>query len=387
MRPLIVDLGKEFRGGQHQALLLLRGLSRCGHSPVLIALRDSQLARRAKAAGISVNEIAPGFRRLSAALNIRGMVGGKRVELIHANEPHALSAAWLARSYRSVPLIVSRRIALPLGASSISRARYRAAARIVAVSRFVAKSLTDSGIPSEKIEVIYDGVEIPPETFRADREVARTRFGIPQDSFCIGNVAALVPEKGHALLLHAFAELQKRLRRARQAPLHERSQAHSQERSQEKTPACALILRGEGPEKSPVQKLARELQIQKDVHFVPPDTDLATMFSAMDLFAFPSHAEPLGSALLAAMAHGVPCVALASGGVPEIIEDSETGLLVHSLDPAAFAAGLSRLQTDLEYARKIGIAAGKAVAARFSADHMVDATVKLYVEVMGAGER
>ena len=132
-----------------------------------------------------------------------------------------------------------------------------------------------------------------------------------------------------------------------------------------------------------MQKLARELQIQKDVHFLPPDTDLETMFAAMDLFAFPSHAEPLGSALLAAMAHGLPCVALASGGVPEIVKDSETGLLVHSLDPGAFAAGMARLQTDPEYARQIGAAARKAIATRFSADHMVEATLKLYEKVTG----
>jgi glycosyltransferase involved in cell wall biosynthesis len=369
MRPLIVELGKDFRGGQHQALLLLQGLAKRGHAPELIVLRGSQLARRAKSAGISVHEIAAFSRRFGAAFKIRSLVRGGRVDVVHANEPHALSAAWLARAHRSVPVVVSRRIALPLGSGSASRARYQSAARIVAVSQFVRRSVVASGLSSDEIEVIYDGVEIPPDSFRDNREKVRSQFKVPPETFCIGNAAAFVPEKGHALLLHAFAELRSRFQR------------ESQGRPKRKNPICVLLLRGDGPGKPGLQKLARELQISSDVHFLPPDTDLAALFAGIDLFAFSSHAEPLGSALLAAMAHGVPCVAMAAGGVPEIISDMETGLLVHGDEPGAFAAGIARLQTDPEYARKIGIAARNAIAARFSADHMVEATLRLYEEV------
>ncbi|MBZ5659375.1 MAG: glycosyltransferase family 4 protein [Acidobacteriia bacterium] len=371
MRPLIVDLGKDFRGGQHQALLLLQGLRARHHVPEFIAIRDSQMARRAKDAGISVHEVSPGSRRLAAAWNIRRLVLGNHVDVVHANEPHALSAAWLARAHRSVPVIAARRIALPLSTGSFAQARYRAAARIVAVSRFVERSVIASGLPAQKVEVIYDGVAIPSEATPAIRDGARGHFAISPDTFCIGNVAAFVPEKGHALLLHAFAELRKRFR------------PEPRKQSREMVPACVLLLRGEGPEQAALRKLARELEIQNDVRFLPPTADIETIFAAMDLFAFPSHAEPLGSALLAAMAHGIPCVALARGGVPEIIEDTENGLLVHNLDPAAFAAGLARLQTDPEYALRIGKAARAAVAASFSADRMVEATLQLYEKVTG----
>ena len=364
MRPLIIDLGKDFRGGQHQALLLLQGLAKRGHAPQLIAVRGSQLARRANDAGVSVHEVG---RRLGAAWKVRSLVSGARaVDVIHANEPHALSAAWLARAHRSIPVVVSRRIALPLGSGSTSQARYTSAARIIAVSRFVEKSVIASGVPADNIDVIYDGVEIPPEILPAARDLARNKFAISAETFCIGNAAAFVPEKGHTLLLHAFAELRKRFKPAQQKS------------SRGAAPACILLLRGEGPELSAAQRLARELKISDDVRFLPHSTELETMFAALDLFAFPSYAEPLFSALLAAMAHGVPCVAMAAGGVPEVITDMENGLLVHGLEPGSFAAGIARLQTDPEYARKIGVAARKDIAARFSADAMVDATVKLY---------
>lgn len=366
MRPLIVDLGKNFRGGQHQALLLLQGLSARGHVPELIAAGDSALARRAKDAGVSVHEVASGFRRLSAAQIIRRLVTGKGVDVVHANEPHALSAAWLGRAHRSIPVIVSRRIALPLSSGSLSRARYRAAARIVAVSHFVERSVIAGGVPAASVEVIYDGVEIPREAFRANREIARARFGISQDAFCIGNVAAFVPEKGHALLLLAFAELRKRLGTG------------LQKLKREELPACVLLFRGEGPELSAVRNLAKELQFPEAVKILPPDTNIETIFAAMDIFAFPSHAEPLGSALLAAMAHGVPCVALARGGVPEIIEDAKNGLLVASLEPDAFAAAIARLRSDPDCARRIGEAGREKIVGRFSADRMVEETLWLY---------
>lgn len=371
MRPLIVDLGKDFRGGQHQALLLLQGLSARGHVPELIAIRDSLLMERAQDAGISVRGVAPGNRRLAAAWNIRRLVRGGSVDVVHANEPHALSSAWLARAHRSVPVIASRRIALPLSPNYFSLARYRAAARIVAVSHFVEQSVIASGLPASTVDVIYDGVEIPPEASLADRETARGQLGISRETVCIGNVAAFVPEKGHALLVRAFAELRKIFPTELRKP------------SQQQVPRCVLLLRGEGPEQPAVRELARQLQILDAINFLPPATEIKTMFAATDVFAFPSHAEPLGSALLAAMAHKLPCVALARGGVPEVIEDGKNGLLVNSLDPHAFATAIAHLLANPEEAARIGKGARETTAARFSADHMVDATLRLYEEVTG----
>ena len=209
MRPLIVDLGRDYRGGQHQALLLLQGFAR--------ARPRSGIDRGARFPAGSPREGCRHFRSrrcprhaggLPPRWHIRRLVRGESVDVVHANEPHALSSAWLARAHRSVPVVASRRIALPLSPGSFSLARYRAAARIVAVSHFVEQSVIASGLPAGSIDVIYDGVEIPPESFAA--RIAKTRaadFGISPETLCIGNVAAFVPEKGHALLVRAFAEL------------------------------------------------------------------------------------------------------------------------------------------------------------------------------------
>jgi glycosyltransferase involved in cell wall biosynthesis len=364
VRPLIADLGRDYRGGQHQALLLLQGLLARGHTPELIAIQDSLLARRAKDAGIFVHGVLTGRRRLAAALQIRRLVRGQSVDIVHANEPHALSSAWLARAHRSVPVIASRRIALPLSPGFISLARYRTAARIVAVSHFVEKSVIESGLPPACVEVIYDGVEIPPVVSRADRENARAHLAIPNESPCIGNVAAFVPEKGHAILVRALAEL--------------RTKPRAQ------FPGCILLLCGEGPEQAHLQELARRLQVLDAVKFAGPVSEIQNVFAAMDVFAFPSLEEPLGSVLLAAMAQGLPVVAIGRGGIPEVVEDGKNGLLVNSLDPEALAAVLARLLANPEESYRLGRAARETVLARFSAGHMVDAILDLYERMIAA---
>jgi glycosyltransferase involved in cell wall biosynthesis len=362
LRPLVVDLSRDFRGGQDQALLLLRGLLQRGHAPELIAVRDSLLARRARETGIVVHDIPPKRRRLAAVLAIRRLLRRRRVDVVHANEPHALTSAWLARAHRYIPLIASRRVELPLSSDRISMARYRAAGRVVAVSDFVAKSMIGSGLPSDRIEVIFVGVEIPAMISQADRERARNRFAIRQESLCLGNVAALVPEKGHVLLLRALADLRAQF------------------------PQCVLLLAGEGREQANLQALVRQLRLEDVVKFPGFVSDVESVYAATDLFVFPSHQEPLACAMLSAMAHGLPVVAFARGGNPEAIVDGKNGLLVKELDPSALAAAIARLVEHPDKATRIGSAARETVITRFSADQMVEETLRLYEHLVATGQ-
>jgi glycosyltransferase involved in cell wall biosynthesis len=362
VRPLLVDLGRDDRGGQHQALLLLEGLREGGHAAELIAVRDSPLASRAKEIGAPVHVADPQRRRLTAAWQIHKLMREHRCDIVHANEPHALTSAWLARAHRAVPVVVSRRIALPLSRGLFSLARYRAATRVVAVSHFVERSVIQSGLSADCVSVIYDGVEIPQQISQAHRESARTQLGIAPEISCIGNVAAFVPEKGHALLLEAFAKLRAQF------------------------PECMLLLRGDGSEFAMLQSLARKLNVAGAVKFLPSSIAIETVFAATDIFAFSSHEEPLGSALLAAMASALPVVAVARGGIPEVLEDGKNGLLVQDLEPGAFSAAVARLIAHPGEASRLGDAARETAIARFSADRMVEETLRLY-ELSVTGER
>ena len=114
------------------------------------------------------------------------------------------------------------------------------------------------------------------------------------------------------------------------------------------------------------------------VKFLPPTIDIETMFAATDIFAFPSREEPLGSALLAAMAHALPVVAIARGGVPEVVEEGKNGLLVKDLDPVAFSSAITQLVARRDDATRLGSAARETIMTRFSANLMVGETLRLY---------
>jgi glycosyltransferase involved in cell wall biosynthesis len=104
----------------------------------------------------------------------------------------------------------------------------------------------------------------------------------------------------------------------------------------------------------------------------------------MDIFAFPSREEPLGSALLAAMAHALPIAAFSCGGIPEVIEDGNNGALVKGHDPEAFAAAMARLLTCHDESARLGKTARETVTARFSANQMVEQTLRLYARLEAA---
>jgi glycosyltransferase involved in cell wall biosynthesis len=358
VRPLIVDLGRDYRGGQHQALLLLQGLRERGHTPELIAVRNSTLAVRAADIGAPVHPVGLTRRRMNAAWLVRRFVRGGGVDLVHANEPHALTAAWLARAHRFVPMVASRRVTLPLARGYFSLARYRAAARIIAVSEFVKQTVLQSGLAPGRVAVIFDGVQIPPEISVSERHSARTQCGISPEARVVGYIAAFVPQKRHAFLLEAFARVIPQF------------------------PGGVFLARGEGPELPRLQARTRELQIVDSVKFLTPDIPIHTAFAAMDVFAFPATGEALGSALLAAMAQALPVAAIDSGGVSEVVENGKNGVTLKNPDPSAFGQALAQLLSQPDDAGRLGKAARETVVKDFSADRMVDETLNLYEQLM-----
>ena len=196
MISLIVDLETEWRGGQNQALLLLKGLYERGHAAELVATHGSALGRRAGQAGICVHSVSRGLFRLPAAAKIGSILADGRIELMHANEAHAVTAAWLALKHRNLPFVVSRRVGYPLAKGWIAQSRYRRADRIIANSQWVANQAIASGASPEKIRVVHEGADIPPPLGPTQRAQARQHWGISEIIPLIGCVGVLLPDKG-----------------------------------------------------------------------------------------------------------------------------------------------------------------------------------------------
>ena len=358
MRILFADLDREWRGGQSQSLLTVRGLRAIGHDAQLLSVRDSPLSRRAQDAGVPVHNVGRRARRVAAALLLRKLLSQQNYDVFHANEPHALTAAWLSGRQVNVPVVVSRRVAYPLPQRWLARKRYQTVQRIVAISHFVAKSVLDSGIPAEKLEIVYEGVEVPPSVTEEARLRARQRWGVSATEKLLGCVGYLLPEKGQEFALNALKAVRG------------------------KFPEARLLLAGDGACRPKLQSLAREQGLQGAVIFAGFVQDVSQVYAALDAFVFPSLAEPLGTSLLAAMAWGLPVLAVASGGVPEYVKDGVTGLLVTRPDPELLSASMLRLLGDNSLRMKLGQEARHEIESRFTAGRMVVDTIRVYESIL-----
>ena len=358
MIPLIVDLETEWRGGQNQALLLLKGLYERGHAAELLTAHGSSLGHRAKKLGIYVHTVSRGMFRLRAASKIRSLLADGRIELIHANEAHAVTAVWLAISNRHLPFVVSRRVGYPLGQSWIAKARYRRADSIVANSQWVADQAAESGAPRKKLRVVFEGTEVPPLPTAAQRAEARRHWKIPEGAPLLGCVGVFLPDKGQEWLIRALAELRKDV------------------------PDTRLILAGDGPSRPGLEKLAVELGVHDAVILPGFVREVEKVYAALDVFLLPSFFEAFNNSLLAAMAYQIPSIAFRRGALTEVLEDGRSGLIVSGPDVPEICAAVKKILLNRGFAQRLGEAARARVAENFSADRMVENTLHIYEELL-----
>jgi glycosyltransferase involved in cell wall biosynthesis len=358
MIPLLVDLETEWRGGQNQFLLLLKGLYERGHAAELLAVRGSALAARAHAAGICVHLASRRASRFGTVQKIHKLLAAGRIDLVHVNESHALTAAWLARAHRRVPLIVSRRVGYPLSKSWLAQRRFHAAAAIIANSRWVAEQAIASGAPKDKLKVVYEGVQIPELPTSEMRREARERWGVSSEQPLLGCVGVLSPDKGHEFVIRALAQLR------------------------DEFPGVRLLLAGDGPRRAGLEELARTLGVFDSVIFAGFVKDIEAVYAALDIFVLPSLFEGLNNSLMAAMAFAVPSVAFSYGAPAEIIVPGVSGLLVPPKDSENLTTTIRSLFYDAVFAKKIALAGRVRIERVFSADQMVDNTLGVYRETL-----
>jgi len=357
LKILYVDLEREWRGGQSQALLTLRGLRERGHEVELLAANKSPLAIRSAEAGIAVHVVPSLGLRAWAAKRIGGLIGTKQFDLMHLNEPHALTAAWLAGAHKQLPLLLSRRIGFPLRKGWATQARYRSVNRFIANSEDVAQSLVRSGIARQRISIANEGVEIPPLPSTEKRSMARKVWGVQQGEFLFGCVSVFVPEKGQRHLIEALSEVRT---------------SH---------PEARLLLAGDGPCRNHLETLARQLGQWEAVLFLGFVSNVEQVYESLDAFVFPSEFEGLGTALQAAMAWALPCISTRRGALAEVVEDERTTLVVGP-NGKEFAAAMLRIMSESTLRGELGQAARRTVIERFSAERMVENTILVYEDVL-----
>lgn len=347
MRILHIDAGREWRGGQRQVFLLARGQRERGLEPLVVGYPDAPLIRRLRSMGLAASAVR--MRAdwdLAAARRVRALVRTWRADVVHAHDARSHAIALAALVGRSeVPLIVTRRVAfVPRG-----RLKYgERVTRFIAISNAVRDALIAGGVAASRIDVVYSGVPAPVVTAPRDW---RRECGWEKSAVICGVVGAMTAEKGIGLL----------------AEVGERLTSAARKR------ARLVLLGGAG---SGTSELGGVPVFRAG--FVDAIHDA---MAGLDVLWHPSSAEGLGTTVIDAMALGVPPIAFAVGGLPELIVSSESGVLVPPGDVVQFAREASRLVTDAAHRDRLG-ANGPERARLFSVEQMVEGTARVYDRIL-----
>lgn len=353
-------------GGQERVALDLARTQRAGGHRVLAFALDAgpegTLAPLFRAADVETATVAkrPGFDP-ALVLRLAARFAREGLDVVHTHNPLPLTyAAPAGKLARAVVVhtkhgenleVRSRRVVL-------RRAMAAFADAFVAVSPTTADAARKTrDVAERKLRVIPNGIDVARFGRRAgERERVRRELGIPDDAWVVGTVGRLASEKNHVLLVRALA-----------GAVGERAR---------------LVVVGDGPEAGAIGRAVAEAGAGRFVHLTGARTDVARLLAAFDVFALPSLSEGLPLVVLEAMATGLPVIASAVGGLPDVVADGETGFLVPSGDDRALRERLLALAADPRRARAMGARAQELASARHSLERMSQAYLELYGELL-----
>jgi glycosyltransferase involved in cell wall biosynthesis len=234
---------------------------------------------------------------------------------------------------------------------------------IVAISRFVAESLAEAGYPRDKIFVVHNALDVTQWDPSIDGTAARQELGVPTDAPVVGIASRLFKWKGHGYLVDAMAGVIKELPEARLVIVGEDDPRADP---------------GSGSYRAQLEQQARQLGIDQNIVFTGFRTDVPRLMAAFDVFAHPSWEEPFGMVFLEAGAMNKPVVCWASGGAPEVVVDSETGLLVERGSVPELAEALLTLLRDPSLRQRMGRAGRRRATQVFSPQAMCATMLDVY---------
>jgi glycosyltransferase involved in cell wall biosynthesis len=263
-------------------------------------------------------------------LDLVTLLKKKQFDIVHLHMRHATIVGALASKLAGTTAMVTRHYTTdPSHAGRSGRAQQltqtldnyctKSVKRIVAVSNHVRDVLIELSVRPEQIDVVHNGVDIALFDAQARSSPA---LEVPSGHLVIGTVGSLTWRKGHKYLIEAFADVSRRLAN------------------------CSLVIVGEGPELDALRQLASGLGISERVIFAGFRNDIAALIREFDVYVQPSIYESFGIVLLEAMAATKAVVATNVGGVPEIVSDGETGVLVSPENPGMIADALIRILGD-----------------------------------------
>ncbi len=231
-------------------------------------------------------------------------------------------------------------------------------AKIVAVSSQAVKSMERALIPSRLIETIINGIDLEQFNGTNGKSAFKASLGIPDDIPVIGTVGRLEIDKGRELLIEAARRVTDKGREA------------------------IYLIVGDGTEMENLKSMARNLGLADRILFTGHQQDVRPFLEVMDIFVVPSRSEGTPMALLEAMLMGKPVVVTPVGGVPDVVKNGVSGIVLRERTADQLAEGLLTILADDVLARSMGEQGRQCVESKYSARRMAERYESVYRECL-----
>jgi L-malate glycosyltransferase len=348
---LFIDTERVWRGGQNQLFTLIKGLHERGHKIHLACEPHTLLETRSREMKIAIHPIKVRSELgLLSLLRLIFILRKIRPQILAFNTPKAIFIGTLASWFVPVDArIIFRRVSFPLRKSCFARFKYTWKIDcIVAISESIRSQLQIGGVPASIIRIIYEGMDLssyPKDPARLPRS--------SEAPTVIGTVAHLSHEKGLNFLIEAASLIPNAREKLR------------------------FVIVGNGDCLPELKALAHTKGLSDIFQFVGFHTNISQYMNAFDIFALPSLSEGLSSAILEAMAASLPIVATKAGGIPELVQNGDNGLLVEPADPSALARAIQHLADNPEISRNMGLRGRARMEEKFTLERKILETEQL----------
>ncbi len=320
----------ELGGAETDLLSFVQGLNREEFQAIVACPAQGPLRKQLQALHVPVCEVRlPAWRKLRDVLRIPKsvlalvrLIRKWQVDVVHVNDYWWAPVGWLASRICKVPCIVH--IRQQIEPRRIKQYWLSKPDQLLAVSENIRSVAIDAGVKPQRIQLAYSGIHLTCQFDAVDTTSVRRQHHLKPDRPVIGSVANLFPRKGHEYLLEALVEVRKEI------------------------PDIYCFIVGEGDHRyqEKLHEIVQMRGLQRCVTFSGFQKNVMEYVAAFDVFVLPSVLEGFGIVLLEAMALKKPIVASRVGGIPEVVEDGVTGLLVPPGDPKSLARVLVRLLRD-----------------------------------------
>jgi len=298
-------------------------------------------------------------RRASAVRALRVIITEVRPALLHVND-----FWWVPQTLRAVAGVripIVAHVRQEIEPSKVRQYELDKVDLVLPVSRQIQQSLEKGRVLPERLKVLYSGIDMSRIPDQGNGREVRRQFDIPADAVVLGTVANLFSRKGYEIMLQSLPAI-----------LTSFPDVH-----------YVIVGSGDAAYETRLRAMVKDLRLERRVHFAGFQDPVYSYLAAMDVYVHPALMEGFGIAVLEAMAMRKPVVATTTGGLPEIVQDGKTGVLVPPNEPDALAGAIVGLLQDSTRRVSMGRSGLNRVETLFTVEAMMDRLIAAYGLLLG----